>query len=77
MKDPVIKEGDWVLICETGDKGFVTQVFDDGERFFVSVAGTPEWPYAKHFHVMIEKVRKIRPPKEEKPEIRWDQPQLF
>lgn len=74
---PIIEKGDWVLVCETNDKGFVIEVFDDGERFLINVPPSPDWPHPKRMHVMIEKLRKIRPPKEEKPEIRWDQPQLF
>jgi hypothetical protein len=71
--NPIIVEGDWVLICETNEKGMVETVLDEGERFIVAVAATTEWPYPKRLHVMIEKVRKIKPPKPEKPEIKWHQ----
>lgn len=73
----IIGEGDWVLVCETNDKGHVIEVFDDGERFLINVPPTNEWPFPKRMHVMIEKIRKIRPPKEEKPELHWEQPNLF
>lgn len=75
--NPSIVEGDWVLICETNEKGMVETVLDEGERFIVVVAATAEWPYPKRLHVMVEKVRRIRTPKPEKPEIRWEQQGLF
>lgn len=60
-----INAGDWVLVCETNEKGQVIEVFDEGERFLLLVPKTDRWPFPKRIHVMVEKVRKIRPPKED------------
>jgi ribosomal protein L24 len=57
-----IKKGDWVLVCETGDKGEVESVLDEGERFVIVLPKTPDWPYPRRMHVMVEKIRKIRTP---------------
>jgi hypothetical protein len=70
---PEIVEGDWVLICETNEKGVVEAVFDKGERFLVVVEGDKEWPHPKRFHVMVEKLRRIRTPKPKKLEVKWHQ----
>jgi hypothetical protein len=70
-----IVEGDWVLICETNEKGEVIVVLDRGERFMVRVEGTLAWPHPKTVHVMVEKIRKIKPPKQ-KVSI-WFQVDLF
>lgn len=59
----MINEGDWVLICETKERGFVIAVRDRGERFLVEVPPSEKWKYSKQVHVMIEKVRRINPPK--------------
>ena len=73
---PEINENDWVLICETNERGQVISVFDDGERFMVKIDATERWPFPKTVHVMVEKVRKIRPPrKEDNP--KWFQVNLF
>ena len=72
-----IGKGDWVLICETSERGIVDEVFDKGERFLVAVAATEQWPYPKRLHVMVEKVRKIRPPKVKKKKLFWEQRGLF
>ena len=77
MTQPVIKVDDWVLVCETGEKGQVLDVFDDGERFLLSIAKTEKWPFPRRVHVMIEKIRKIRPPKPEELMPKWEQPNLF
>lgn len=77
MSEPKINEGDWVLICETGERGQVIEVFDDGERFLLSIPPTDQWPHQKRMHVMVEKLRKIRTPKPEKPELKWEQQGLF
>ena len=74
MTQPVIKEGDWVLVCETGEKGQVIEVFDQGERFLLNIPQTKAWPYPKRVHVMIEKLRKIKAPKLEP---LWKQESLF
>jgi len=74
MTAPVIRVGDWVLICETHEKAEVLDVFDDGERFLVSLASNEKWPFPRKMHVSIEKVRKIKTPK---PELKWQQPRLF
>jgi hypothetical protein len=57
----VIVVGDWVLICETKDKGIVVAAMDQNERFLVHVPPTQKYHYAKQVHVGIEKVRKIKP----------------
>lgn len=72
-----IGKGDWVLICETNDRGVIDEVFDEGERFLVIVAATEAWPYPKRIHVMVEKLRKIRPPKPVKKKMFWEQRGLF
>lgn len=72
-----IGKGDWVLICETSERGIVDEVFDKGERFLVSVEATEKWPHAKRVHVMVEKIRKIRPPKPVKKKMYWEQRGLF
>lgn len=77
MSEPIIKEGDWVLVCETGEKGQVIEVFDEGERFLLNIPKSEMWPYPKRVHVMIEKLRKIRPPKPEKLGLEWKQESLF
>jgi hypothetical protein len=77
MTQPVIKVDDWVLVCETGEKGQVLDVFDDGERFLLSIPKTEKWPFPRRVHVMIEKIRKIRPPKPEELMPKWEQPNLF
>jgi hypothetical protein len=59
----VINEGDWVLICETGERGKVIDSKDRGERFLVEVPPTDKWKYTKRVHVMVEKIRKVNPPK--------------
>jgi len=68
---PEIVKGDWVLICETNERGQVEAVFDKGERFLVVVQGNKEWPHPKRFHIMVEKLRRIRAPK--KQEVKWHQ----
>jgi len=73
---PGINEGDWVLICETNEKGEVISVFDEGERFMVKILATEKWPFPKTVHVMVEKVRKIKTPKKESP-VKWYQVDLF
>ena len=60
-----IRAGDWVLVCETNDKGCVVEVFDEGERFLLEIPKKVDWPFTRRVHVMVEKIRKIRPPKEE------------
>lgn len=70
-----IVEGDWVLICETNEKGQVVVVLDRGERFMVRVEGNMTWRFPKTVHVMVEKIRKIKPPKK-KPTF-WYQVDLF
>jgi hypothetical protein len=57
----VIKLGDWVMICETGDKGVVIAAMDQNERFVVQIPPTAKWLHVKQVHVGIEKVRKIKP----------------
>jgi len=57
----VIKTGDWVMICETGDKGIVIAAMDQNERFVVQIPATAKWVYTKQVHVGIEKIRKIKP----------------
>lgn len=69
-----IVEGDWVLICETNEKGEVVVVLDQGERFMVRVEGTLSWPFPKTVHVMVEKIRKI---KKVKNDLKWYQINLF
>ncbi len=69
-----IQEGDWVLICETGEKGVVIKVYDEGERFLVDLPLVDGQPFHRTAHVMIEKIRKIRPVKEK---IKWKQESLF
>ena len=59
----MITEGDWVLICETGERGLVIAARDRGERFLVEVPASEKWKYSKRVHVMVEKVRKVKPPK--------------
>lgn len=71
---PEIKENDWVLVCETNERGKVIEVFDEGERFMVRIEATEKWPFPKTVHVMVEKVRKIKTPKEEP---KWYQINLF
>jgi hypothetical protein len=70
-----IVEGDWVLVCETNEKGQVIVVLDKGERFMVKIEGNLSWPFPKTVHVMVEKIRKIKPPK--KKEAVWYQVDLF
>lgn len=71
-----IVEGDWVLVCETNERGEVIAVFDKGERFIVKIDATESWPFPKTVHVMIEKIRRIKKPKQkEKP--MWYQVDLF
>lgn len=72
-----IGEGDWVLICETNERGCVIEVFDEGERFLVNIPKSDKWPHPKRVHVMIEKIRKIKTPKPEAPELHWEQTDLF
>lgn len=57
----MIVVGDWVLICETKDKGIVIAAMDSNERFVVHVPASEKWPYVKQVHVTREKVRKINP----------------
>ena len=71
---PGINEGDWVLVCETNERGEVISVFDDGERFMVRIEGNEKWPHPKTVHVMVEKIRKIRTPKKDP---KWYQINLF
>lgn len=59
----MIDEGDWVLICETKERGIVIAVRDRGERFLVEVPPSDIWKYPKQVHVMVEKIRKVKPPK--------------
>lgn len=70
-----IGEGDWVLVCETNERGQVIAVFDKGERFMIKIDATEAWPFPKSVHVMIEKIRKINPPKKRQPV--WYQINLF
>jgi hypothetical protein len=74
MKDSVIRQDDWVLICETGEKAKVVCVFDEGERFLLMIPQTEEVPFERRVHIMVEKIRKIRPPKQR---IKWFQTTLF
>lgn len=64
-----INAGDWVLVCETNERGCVIEVFDDGERFLLSIEATEKWPFPKRVHVMVEKIRKINPPKQKREEV--------
>lgn len=77
MSPPQIGMNDWVLVCETGEKGVVIEIFDEGERFLLSIPQTDKWPYPKRVHVMIEKIRKIRPPKIKNSKLYWEQADLF
>lgn len=70
-----IVEGDWVLVCETNERGQIVAVFDKGERFMVKIDATEAWPFPKNVHVMIEKIRKIKKPKPR--EKVWYQVNLF
>ena len=63
------------MVCETNERGQVVAVFDKGERFMVKIDATLSWPFPKNVHVMIEKIRKIKPPK--KKETVWYQVNLF
>ena len=72
----MIKQGDWVLVCEMNERGCVIEVFDEGERLLVNLPQTDAWPFPRRVCVMIEKVRKIRTPKPEKPK-KWEQQGLF
>ena len=74
MKKNPIYEGDWVLICETGEKGIVVKVYDEGERFLIDLPICDERPFHRTAHVMVEKIRKIRPIK---PKNKWKQENLF
>lgn len=73
----MIKQGDWVLICEISERGCVIEVFDDGERFLVNVPESEKCPQLRRFHVSVEKVRKIKAPKENKLLKLWKQTKLF
>jgi hypothetical protein len=77
VTQPVIQVDDWVLVCETGEKGKVLDVFDEGERFLLSIPENKSWPFPRRMHVMIEKIRKIRPPKPEEFGPKWEQTGLF
>lgn len=70
-----IVEGDWVLVCETNERGQIVVVLDKGERFMVRIDSSVNWPFPKTVHVMVEKIRKIKPPK--KQEVVWHQVDLF
>lgn len=71
----MIQKGDWVLVCELNERGCVVEVFDGGERLLISLSSTDAWPFPRRVCVMIEKVRKVRPPKIKKQ--KWQQQGLF
>lgn len=77
MMQPQIGLNDWVLVCETGERGQVIEIFDEGERFLLTIPKTEQCPYARKVHVMIEKIRKIRPPKIKESKFYWEQTDLF
>lgn len=66
----VIREGDWVVVMSTQDKGYVEKIYDGGDRMLVRVPSATDWPFPRWLHVDAEKVRKSsapKPPKEDKP----------
>lgn len=73
----IIRAGDWVLVCETNERGCVIEVFDEGERFLLEVMPNDQWPFPRRVHVMVEKLRKIKPPKPPKFGVKWKQETLF
>lgn len=73
----MINRGDWVLICEISERGEVIEVFDDGERLLVLVRESEKCQHPRKFHVSVEKVRRIKKPKENKLIKLWKQTNLF
>lgn len=66
----VVRQGDWVVVLTTQEKGYVEKVYDDGDRMLVRVPSNTDWPFPRWLHVDGEKVRKSsapKPPKEETP----------
>lgn len=66
----VVRQGDWVVVLTTQEKGYVEKIYDDGDRILVRVPSNTDWPFPRWLHVDGEKVRKSsapKPPKEETP----------
>lgn len=62
-----IKEGDWVIIMQTKERGCVHKVYNDGERYAIVVPSGTDWPFPRWIWIDGEKVRKSSMPKELKP----------
>jgi hypothetical protein len=60
-----IAVGDWILIVATKEAGIVEKAMDKGERLWVRVPSVTGWPFPRWVHVTAEKVKRIRPPKQE------------
>jgi hypothetical protein len=60
-----IAVGDWILIVTTKETGIVEKAMDRGERLWVRVPSVTGWPFPRWVHVTAEKVKRIRPPKQE------------
>lgn len=63
------KVGEWALIMATGEKGIVEKVMDGGERLYLRIPSTTDWPFPRWVHIPYEKVQRVRPPKPPKPEL--------
>lgn len=64
----VIKEGDWVIIMKTLERGCVHKVYNGGERYAVVVPSSDGWPFSRWIYIDGDKVRKSHMPKELKPQ---------
>ena len=62
-----IKEGDWVIIMKTLERGCVHKVYNGGERYAVVVPSGTDWPFPRWIYIDAEKVRKSHMPQELKP----------
>ena len=61
-----IKEGDWVVILNTKEKGCVQRILNDGERVAVLIPNADDWPFPRWVWIDTEKVRKASAPKPKK-----------
>ncbi len=66
-------EGDWVRLMGSGDIGIVEKCMDGGERLWVRIPSTDDWPFPRWAHALSEKVKRIRPPKFTQPEINTEE----
>lgn len=67
-----LAEGDWARLI-SGEIGVVEKCLDGGERLWIRIPSTTNWPFPRWVHALSEKVKRIRPPKHIKLEINTEE----